>query len=363
MYTINKFKAEWHKRHHPATVLLRDVDFYYEVYRHIYDIAANSAKIMSEDAIINLTMYIENNATIGLAPHYERMYRCIGDLVWHWCRKIGVSGRDYSRINDFASEAIAAAPANGSLRNWVTESILSCDFNRLKDVAMYFAKQDDTLSLAYPTLKFREDLYMKLVSNNNIAACKMLWSDLAFNWRDKEGMTILQRLAGLFNKTANERKVAHNLQTLCPIRLEAYRIDGENGNRTITLVNKDGVTYQNVIIPTRLHENGHEYCFIGLLVTYLGRTYVNGPHVWKNYETYEQWNGHELWQGIEECEKENAKTITFTSLFGKKMSLYEDHYTNLATHNTADVSSDAFYSDDINLTDFIAWMSSTGRVV
>lgn len=90
MYTEDGFRAEWQRRHHHTADLSGDVDFYYAVYRRLYVIAAKSAGRLADDVIVSLAMYVENSAAVGLAPVYERMYGSAGDMVWRWCKVLGV---------------------------------------------------------------------------------------------------------------------------------------------------------------------------------------------------------------------------------------------------------------------------------
>lgn len=358
MYTEDGFRAEWQRRHHHTADLSGDVDFYYAVYRRLYVIAAKSSGRLADDVIVSLAMYVENSAAVGLAPVYERMYGSAGDMVWRWCKVLGVSAGDCALMNDYVAEAVAAAPADGSLRRWIIESVLSGNFNRLDSVAQFFARQDPTLGLLYPTLSFREDMYMKLADNDKAAAGRMLWADMAFNWRDKTGMSVLRRLARLLGSADDGRQAAANLLTVSPVRLDAYLPDASCGdNSNVALVNKDGRAFTGVVFSTPLPQDYHDMCFTGQLVTYLGRTYVNGPGTWRGRGAYGRWNGETLWAGIENSEKEDARRTMSTAPYGKKISRYDDLYQSPEAPAGACGNSLGISLDGPGLLDFLDWLA------
>lgn len=333
MYSLDKFKTVWQERHTPTMDLGGDAEFYYGVYHDLYSIAGKSARFLRDDVIISLTMYIENKTAIGLDSQYERMYRSIDDLVRHWCNILYISEEDYRQISEYAAKAVAAAPQGSSLRRWVTDNILANDFNRLKDVAMFFGQQDLTLNIIYPPLDFRAGIYKELTKGDEKSAWQMLWSNFAFNWRDKTGMTVLRRLAMLLDKSDDERKAAANLQSVSSKRLDAY-LPKDNGNSNIlTLINNEGQVFNDVIFSTPLPQASMSLCFIGQLVTYLGKIYVNGAGVWYDRDAFDRWDGNMLWNEIDAEEKENSKDIIILTLFGENISAYEDLY-GLANLNT-----------------------------
>lgn len=361
MYTTSRFKAEWQRRHNPAMDLSGDVDFYYDVYRRLHRIAGRGAGLMRDGVLIDLLMYIENNATVGLDPQYEMMYRSIGDLVGHWCKALGAYGKDGSAIYSCVAEAVAAAPAEGSLRRWIKESVLSGDFRRLEDMAIFFVRKDSALRLLFHNLGFSEKRYMELAGSERASALRMYWSDMAFNWLDKKGLSILRRLAGRFRRAECENEVAGNLLTVAAEQLNVYLPRERNGGRTLALVNRDGRVFNDVMFSAPLPKGYEGRCFIGLLAAYLGHTYVIGSGAWCDRDVFARWNSGMLWQKIDSVEKENATNTVLTMPFGKKESLSDGLPKTPQSPEDAYCSDLGIYIDEPNVLDFLDWLKPAER--
>ncbi len=353
MPPLNDFTSEWQKRHHFLMNLENDAPFYHEVYIHLQDIARKHAGHQDDACLFHILMYIENSVSIGIDACYERMYRSLGDIVFYWCRQMDMDAQGTSLIQHLVSDAIADAPAS-SLQQWLKESILSCTFNRLKEVALFFARQDTTFSLIYPDLQFREKVYLELTGQDEKSAWNMLWSDIAFNWHDKQGVTLLQKIAERFEIKSNDTNVPRYLHSLHSERLDAYLPIASSTNGVLTLMDKNNRVFENVVCTPPLPANGKQPCFIGQLVTYLDTTYQNGPGLWVDKEAYGRWNGTLLWNNIEENEKEKAKRTFFITPFGKRISRYDDLYT---CHN----ETDGTYPDEPNLFNFLEWLTPVSR--
>lgn len=64
-------------------------------------------------------------------------------------------------------------------------------------------------------------------------------SDLAFNWHDKEGCTLLSRLADSFKMDEDGREVIANLKTVHPMPLDSYLpFESKDGGYTVTVMKK-----------------------------------------------------------------------------------------------------------------------------
>lgn len=92
-------------------------------------------------------------------------------------------------------------------------------------------------------------------------------------------------------------------------------------------------------------------CFVGQLVTYLGKTYVNGPVVWLDKNEFDLWYSGIFWNDIHEDEEEDAKHKFFTTKFGKRYTLYQDLYGEFEK----DIN--GFYTDEPNILDFLNWLA------
>ena len=350
MYTEKEFKTRWQELHHPTMNVDGDVAFYYGVYRQFHDIAKESAKNMNDDSLLQLVMFVEDAASVSFDSFYETRYRSVGKMAFYWCDKLGVDLKGTNLLYNTLTKAVADAPES-SLKQWIKECVLSGDFQRLKDVAMFYALQDKTIGKIYPNLKYRKTAFLELADGDKEKAKEMLEYDLAFNWRDKEGCTLLSRIAESFKRYEDGKEVIANLKTVKPLPLDSYLpLEMKDGGRTVTIMKKDN-TVLDVIFPIRVSKRKIEdMCFIGQLVSYLGKTYVNGPVVWSNKNEFDLWDSDIFWNDIHEAEEEDSRHRFFTTKFGKKYTLYQDLYGEF------EKDENGFYTDEPNILDFLNWL-------
>ena len=301
------FKKRWQKLHHPTMDVNGDVAFYYGVYKQLYDIAKRGIRNMNEYYLLQLVMLVEDAASVSIGCTYEVMYRSLDNMAFYWCDKLDISTKDTNLLYNTLTQAISNAPES-SLKQWIKGNVLSGDFQRLKDVALYFAIQDKTIRRVYPNLQFRKNAFLELVGGDKVKAKEMLESDLAFNWHDKEGCTLLSRISESFKMDEDGRVVIANLKTVHPMPLDSYLpFESKDGGYTVTVMKKDNTTL-DVIFPVRVSKKKIEdMCFVGLLVTYLGKTYINGPVVWWETGAFDLWDSFVFWNDIYEDEKEDSK--------------------------------------------------------
>lgn len=348
--TEDIFKKRWQKLHHPTMDVNGDVAFYYGVYKQLYDIVKRSARNMNEYYLLQLVMLVEDAASVSIGCTYEVMYRSLGNMAFYWIDKLGVNKKETDLLYNTLIQAISIAPES-SMKLWVKENILSGDFQRLKDVALYFAIQDKTVKRIYPNLQYRKDAFIELVDGDKVKAKEMLESDLAFNWHDKEGCTLLSRISESFKMDEDGREVISNLKTVQPLPLDSYLpLESMDDGRTVTIMKKDN-TILDVIFSTRVSTKKiADMCFVGQLVTYLGKTYINGPVVWWETDAFDLWDSFVFWNDIYEDEKEDTKHKSFTTKFGKKYTLYQDLYGEFEK----DIN--GFYTDEPNILDFLNFL-------
>ena len=354
MYTEKEFKTRWRKLHHPSMNVDGDVSFYYGVYKQLHGIVKGNAKNKDENCLFQILMYTENTVSISVDSFYGTMYRSVGNIVVYWCDKLGVSTEDANLIYRCVTEAVAGAPGS-SLIEWIKDCVLSVDFQRLKDVALYFAIQDKAISRIYPNFKYRKDAFVELAGSDNKAK-EMLESDLAFNWRDKEGVTLLSRIAESFNRDKDGKEVAANLGTIRPLPLDSYLpLEVKDDGRTVAMMKKDNAVL-DVIFPSRVSKKKIDgMCFVGQLVSYLGKTYVNGPVVWLDISAFDLWDGDIFWSSIYENEEESSKHECFTTAYGKKYSRHQDLYGEF------EKDENGFYTDEPNFFDFLNWLAPVSK--
>lgn len=349
--TEDIFKKRWQKLHHPTMDVNGDVAFYYGVYKQFYDIAKRGTRNMNEYYLLQLVMLVEDAASVSIGCTYEVMYRSLGNMAFYWCDKLDLSTKDTNLLYNAFTQAVADAPES-SMKLWVRKNVLSGNFQKLKDVALYFAIQDKTVRKIYPNLQFRKDAFLELAGGDNVKAKEMLESDLAFNWHDKEGGTLLSRIVESFKMDADGKDVIANLETIKPQPLDSYLpLGSKDDGNIVTIMKKDNTTL-DVIFPTYVSKRKIEdMCFVGQLVTYLGKTYINGPVVWWKTDAFDLWDSFVFWNDIYEDEEEDAKHKFFTTKFGKRYTLYQDLYGEFEK----DIN--GFYTDEPNILDFLNWLA------
>ena len=349
--TEDIFKKRWQKLHHPTMDVNGDVAFYYGVYKQFYDIAKRGTRNMNEYYLLQLVMLVEDAASVSIGCTYEVMYRSLGNMAFYWCDKLDLSTKDTNLLYNAFTQAVADAPES-SLKQWIKECVLSGDFQRLKDVASYFAIHDKTIRRIYPDLQFRKDAFLELAGGDKVKVKEMLESDLAFNWHDKEGGTLLSRISESFKMDEDGKKVIANLKTVHPMPLDSYLpFESKDGGYTVTVMKKDNTTL-DVIFPVRVSKKKIEdMCFVGQLVSYLGKTYVNGPVVWSNKNEFDLWDSDIFWNDIHEAEEEDSRHRFFTTKFGKKYTMYQDLYGEF------DKDINGYYTDEPNILDFLNWLA------
>lgn len=349
--TEDIFKKRWQKLHHPTMDVNGDVAFYYGVYKQFYDIAKRGTRNMNEYYLLQLVMLVEDAASVSIGCTYEVMYRSLGNMAFYWIDKLGVNKKDTDLLYNTLTQAISNAPRS-SLKLWIKENVLSGDFQRLKDVALYFAIQDKTVRRIYPNLQYRKDAFMELAGGDKVKAKEMLESDLAFNWHDKKGVTLLSRIAESFKMDDDGKDVIVNLKTIKPQPLDSYLpFESKDDGRTVTIMKKDNTTL-DVIFPIRISKRKIEdMCFVGQLVTYLGKTYVNGPVVWLDKNEFDLWDSDIFFDSIQEDEEEDSKRHFFTTKFGKRYTMHQDLYGEFEK----DIN--GFYTDEPNILDFLNWLA------
>lgn len=351
MYTEKEFKTRWQELHHPTMNVDGDVAFYYGVYRQFHDIAKESAKNMNDDSLLQLVMFVEDAASVSFDSFYETRYRSVGKMAFYWCDKLGVDLKGTNLLYNTLTKAVADAPES-SLKQWIKECVLSGDFQRLKDVAMFYALQDKTIGKIYPNLKYRKTAFLELADGDKEKAKEMLEYDLAFNWRDKEGCTLLSRIAESFKRYEDGKEVIANLKTVKPLPLDSYLpLEMKDGGRTVTIMKKDN-TVLDVIFPSCVSKKKiDEMSFVGQLVSYLGKTYVNGPVVWLDASEFDLWDSGIFWDSIYEDEEESSRHEYFTTAYGKKYTRHQDLYGEFETDGNG------FYTDEPNIFDFLDWLT------
>lgn len=368
MYTIEEFTYQWKRLHHPSMNVDGDFTFYYQLYGELLRLAKQHSRHQDDAAILSLLLYTENTVAIGLDGVYEYMYRSLGDVVFHWCDGLGMDANATSQVHNLVSQAVADAP-HSTFRQWITESVLSRDFQRLSDVLTYFAREDNNLRQVFPNLRYRKEMFLRITGDEHTAR-QMLWADMAFNWRDKHSNSLSATLAKQCRMTAplvdrQEKasllEVASILDSIRSERLDLYTVIEKENSHTLTLRHKNGRIFNNVKVNTPIPAKAQYSCLAAQLVTFSGKTYANGPTVWLNADKYAKWNCDKMWNDILKNEQEAAKRTYFTTPFGKRISLYEDLYTVPEDPEEAYYADMGIYFDEPNIFDFLDLLKSTDK--
>lgn len=363
MYTKNEFTYRWQRLHHPSMDVRGDADFFYQLYCNLYRLVKECGRRMDEAVIRSLLLYTENEIAVGFDGVYEYRYRSVGDVTGPYCYRMRMSAEGTSQVNRLLSKAVAEAPCS-SLRRWMIESVLSHDFQYLSGMLTWFVRADICLRHIYPDLRFRKAMFRKL-TGDRVAARRMRLSDLAFNWQDKRGFSLAAIIAercrslSVFPLTEEKeqpllRDMANALETIHSERLDTYTIVERKDDNTLTLRHRDGRMFENVALNEELRVKDEESDHLAAqLVTYLGKTYINGPAVWLDSKDAENWNGERIWTDIINKEQEAAKQCYFTTDFGRHISLYVDLYTVPEDPEEAYDADWGIYWDEPNVFDFL----------
>ena len=346
-----------------------DVAFFYQLYGRLYRIIGQEARCFDNNKILPFLLYIENTVAVGLDGVYEYRYRCVGDVESRWCNVFEISINAGSEVHNLVGRAVADTKYS-ALRQWMVESVLSGDFTRLSEMLTWFVRKDKILRQVFPNLRFRKEMFMRLVGNRP-AARRMLWADLTFNWRDKRGFSLADTIAKEFRyetsfveekEKAMLREAAKMFDAIQAERLDAYTVIGQKDERTFTLRHRDGREFHDVIFPQPMPENAQGCHLAAQLVTYNDKTYVSGSTVWIDKEVLQVWNGETLWNDIWKKEQDVARHIYFISTFGKRICLYDDLYTVPEDPEEAYYADMGIHFDEPNIFDFFGGRPN-GRVI
>ena len=363
MYTKDEFTYRWQRLHHPSMDVSGDVDFFYQLYCELYRLVKEDGGRIDEPAVRAWLLYTENTIAIGSDGIYIYRYRSLGGLLDSFSDRLKLTIGAVNRLHRLMSETVAKAKYS-ALRRWMTESVLSHDFQYLSGMLTWFVRADICLRRVYPDLRFRKAMFRKL-AGDRLTARRMRFSDLAFNWQDKRGFSLTAIIADqcramsvnpLKDKTEQSllSEVANVLETIRSERLDTYTVIERKGDNTLTLRHRDGRMFENVALneELRVKDEGSDY-LAAQLVTYLGKTYINGPAVWLDSKDVEVWNGERIWTDIINKEQEAAKQCYFTTDFGRHISLYVDLYTIPEDPEEAYDADWGIYWDEPNVFDFL----------
>ena len=363
MLTFVQFSSRWKRLHHPSMDVEGDVGFFYQLYGKLYHLIGQEARCFDSSKILPFLLYVENTIAVGLDGVYEYRYRSVGNVESRWCNGFEMSATADSKVHNLVGRAVADARCS-ALRRWMTESVLSGDFSRLSEMLTWFACEDKILRYVYPDLRYRKAMFMRLAGDKQ-ASKKMLWTDLAFNWRDKRGYSLVNTIARQFRfsspslgkeECALLKEVAEMLDTIRSERLDTYTVIDWKDEHLLALLHRDGREFRDVIFLQSVPDDVQNRHLAAQLVTYNDKTYINGSAVWLNEEALPIWNGEANWNDIVKKEQDAAKLTYFTTAFGKRLSLYEDLYTVPEDPEEAYYADMGIYFDEPNIFDFLGCM-------
>ena len=346
-----------------------DVAFFYQLYGKLYRLVGQEARCFDSHKILPFLLYIENTIAVGIDGVYEYRYRSVGNVESRWCNGFDMSATADSNVHNLVGKAVADAKYS-ALRQWVTESVLSGDFSRLSEMLTWFAREDKILRQVYPDLRYRKEMFMRLVGDKQ-AAGRMLWADLAFNWRDKRGDSLMKTIAKHFRyetsfveagEKVRLKEAAEMLDAIRSERLDTYTVIGGKDGQTFTLRHRDGREFSEVAFPMPVPEDVQHSRLAAQLVTYNNKTYINGQAVSLDKDVLPIWNGETVWNGLFKKEQDAARLTSFTTMFGKRLSLYDDLYTVPEDPEEAYYADMGIYFDEPNIFDFFGGRPN-GKVI
>ena len=346
-----------------------DAAFFYQLYFRMYRIVGKEARCFDNNKILPFLLYIENTIAIGLDGVYEYRYRCVGDVDSRWCDGFNMSANAASEVHNLVGRAVADAKYS-VLRQWMVGSVLSGDFSRLSEMLAWLVREDRILRQVIPDLRYRKAMFMQLVGNKQTVK-NMLWADLAFNWRDKRGDSLADTIAKQFRYEASFvdekekawlKEAAQILDTIRSEQLDTYTVIGRKDGHTLTLRHRDGCEFQNVTFQESVPQDIQGCHLAAQIVTCNNKTYINGPFVWLNKEDLSVWNGEAVWNDILRKEQDAARQTFFTTVFGKRLSLYDDLYTVPEDPEEAWYADMGIHFDEPNIFDFFGGRPN-GRVI
>jgi hypothetical protein len=305
MYTQSEFEKIWCEQYHfggTVTDVSASVPYYYNAYQQLYKLVEGKTVERGYDNdfyILEILWFIEDFACIRLSMSYGTVYRIAKDTVPNYLSLMKLNASERDMAMSIIDKVIASAPESGLMR-WVIECVESKDFNQLKNVALYFYKQVACLKeLLMYDYAVREGVFVHMFGTDN--ARKFILSDLSFNWRDKEGKTILHRLGDCL-EAKGHNEVADSLRSIQPVKLDCFVVENLNGVWA-TFRSKSEV-YDSVIFNSLPARSGKSQCFLGQLVGWNGKYYVSGPGIWVDKQMFNRWDADRLWKAIEEDVKE-----------------------------------------------------------
>ena len=369
MYTIEQFKFRWSRLHHPSMNVDGDVTFFYQLYGELYRLIWQEARCFDSHKILPFLLYVENTIAVGIDGVYEYRCRSVGNVESRWCNEFDMSATADSEVHNLVGKAVADAKYS-ALRQWVAESVLSGDFPCLSEMLTWFAREDKILRQVYPDLRYRKEMFMRL-AGNRMASRRMLWADLAFNWRDKRGDSLMKTIAKHFRyetsfveagEKAKLKEAAEILDTIRSERLDTYTVIGKKDEHTFTLRHRDGREFRDVTFTMPVPKDVQNSHLAAQLVTYNNKTYINGPFVCLDKDALPIWNGAAVWNDIFKKEQDAARLTYFTTMFGKRISLYDDLYTVSEDPEEAYYADMGIYFDEPNIFDFLGGQPN-GRVI
>ena len=287
--------------------------------------------------------------------------------ICSWDHDIPCNG--ISEVHNLVGKAVADAKYS-ALRQWMAECVLSGDFTRLNEMLTWFVREDKVLRSVFPDLRYRKAMFMRLAGNRQ-AARRMLWADLAFNWRDKRGDSLANTIAKQFRhetsfveaeEKALLKEAAEILDAIHSERMDTYTVMERTDDCTLTLRHRDGRVFREVNFPMSVPQNVQGRHLAAQLVTYNNKTYISGSAVWFNEEALPTWKGEANWNDIVKKEQDAAKLTYFTTAFGKRICLYDDLYTVPEDPEEACYADMGIYFDEPNIFDFLGGRPN-GKVI
>lgn len=323
MYTLEKFTYSWQFSHSNGIDLSKDIEYYYDVYRQICQWTQSEKIILDDYYILLFLLLVEDDAHLGLGRSYASVYRSVLDVVWHFCHLANINEDVVEKLRAMLSSAVDNAP-DSQYMTWVEEAIVTKDFLKLQSFVSNIVLQSPYMIILNEDSEVEEELLSSFFSWDEKKIRLFCTSDKAFNWKDKKGLTVLQRLAMVFSERG-KTEVANSLQAINAERFRPYKIERITDNK-LTLKDSDNLLYENVLLPCLMPTETKDLTIFCQMVRWDDVYYITEPFELKKGDKFEDWEKLNFWDRVINSYVDNAYNSYFDAPNGELVSSLEDYY-------------------------------------
>lgn len=323
MNTLEQFTDNWQSNHPYGIDVSKDIAYYYDAYRQICQLMQSEKVVLDVYYILLFLLHVEDDAHLGLGRSYASIYRSVSDIVWHFCHLANIDEDVVEKLRAILSSAVDNAP-DGQYMSWVVEAIISKDFIRLQSFVRNIVLHAPYMIILNEDSEVEEELLSSYFSWDEKKIKLFCTSDKVFNWKDKKGLTLLQRLAVLF-LDKGKVEVANSLQTINAERFRPYKIERITDNK-LTLIDSDNLLYENVLLPCVIPTETKNLTIFCQMVRWDDVYYITEPFELMKGDKFDDWERLNFWDRVINSYVDNAYNSYFEAPNGELVSSLEDYY-------------------------------------